>query len=89
MTPDLFNGLFELVGGLFYLLNIRILLRDKVVQGVSLIPTAFFTSWGLWNLFYYSNLEQWYSFFGGIFLVIVNGTWLLLALHYSRRTKSD
>ena len=89
ITPDLFNGLFELFGGFLYILNIRILLREKVVHGISLVPTAFFTSWGFWNLFYYSNLDQWFSFAGGILLVLTNGFWLYLALKYRHNTKPD
>lgn len=84
MNPDMINGLFELFGGLLYILNIRLLLIHKQVQGVSLIPTVFFTSWGIWNLFYYPSLDQWYSFYGGVFLVTVNAIWLLLALYYAR-----
>ena len=89
MTPDIFNGLFELFGGLLYILNIKILLRDKVVQGISLLPTVFFTSWGLWNLFYYPHLEQWFSFFGGIVLVLTNAVWLVLALYYKRKGEQN
>ena len=87
ITPDFFNGLFELFGGLLYILNIKILLRDKVVHRLSLIPTTFFTTWGFWNLFYYSNLEQWFSFAGGILLVVVNAIWLGLALYYKHKPK--
>ena len=88
MSPDLFNGLFELFGGILYLLNIKILLREKEVKGVSLLPTVFFTSWGFWNLFYYPNLEQWFSFFGAIVLVITNLTWLILAIYYRRKANT-
>lgn len=84
-TPDLFNGLFELFGGILYMLNIKILLRDKKVQGISLLPTVFFTSWGFWNLFYYPSLDQWFSFFGGVVLVLVNAIWLSLAFYYRKR----
>jgi len=82
MTPDMINGSFELFSAMLILLNVRLLLRDKKVQGVSLIPTAFFTLWACWNLFFYSNLEQWYSFYGGIFLLTVNAIWLGLAYKY-------
>ena len=87
ITPDMINGLFELVGGLFYVINIRIILRDKEVKGISLWPVGFFISWGLWNLFYYPYLEQWYSFFGGIFMVGADMIWLGLALYYMYRKK--
>lgn len=82
---DIINGSFELLGGIIYILNIRVILKDKVVNGVSLIPSFFFSSWGIWNLFYYPSLEQWYSFIGAVFLVISNTTWLGLALYYRRK----
>ena len=84
MSADIINGTFELVGGLLYLLNIKILIKDKKIQGISLLPTLFFTSWGLWNLFYYPHLDQWFSFFGCIVLVTVNAVWLALAYYYSK-----
>lgn len=84
MIPDLINGCFEVGGGFILLFNVRQLYRDKQVKGVHLAPTAFFTSWGLWNLFYYSNLDQWFSFAGGISLVLINMWWLILMAYYSR-----
>jgi len=53
MNIDIINGSFELFGGILYLLNIKALYISKKVEGISLLPTVFFTSWGLWNLFYY------------------------------------
>lgn len=87
MNTDLVNGLFELFSSLLYILNIRALYKSKQVQGISLVPTVFFTSWGLWNLYYYPSLDQWYSFIGGIFLVSVNAIWLYMALYYNRINK--
>jgi uncharacterized membrane protein YfcA len=79
---DLANGCFELVGGFMILLNCLKLYRDKKVLGVSLLPTLFFTSWGLWNLFYYPHLGQWLSFTGGLLIAAANFVWLYLALYY-------
>lgn len=87
MNFDIVNGCFELMGGFLYILNIKAILKDKVVHGVSLLPAFFFSSWGIWNLFYYPSLEQWYSFIGGVFLVTFNTTWLVLALYYSKKGK--
>ena len=50
---------------------------------------AFFTSWGVWNLYYYPTLHQWASFVGGIFLVLGNGTWVIMAAYYERKNKND
>lgn len=82
---DLTNGLFELVGGTINYLNVRQLQKDKQVRGVSVIPTVFFSAWGLWNLFYYPHLGQWLSTLGGLSVVSVNIWWVALAYKYRRR----
>ncbi len=84
-TPDMFNGFFEIGGAILLLLNVKRLARDKSVHGVSVIPVIFFTAWGFWNLFYYPQLGQWFSFIGGICVVVVNSAWLLQVYHYSER----
>lgn len=80
--PDIVNGLYELLAGGFVLLNVRQLLQDKQLKGVSVLATAFFFSWGVWNLYYYPHLEQWVSFVGGLSIVAANCWWLHLMLYY-------
>ena len=89
MSGDLINGLFEFVGALFILLNVRAMVRDKVVMGVSTLPTIFFSSWGIWNLYYYPSLDQWYSFAGGVAIVLANCLWLGLTFYYLRRQRAS
>lgn len=76
MTPDMINGSFELMGAFFLLLNVRQLYRDKELNGVHWAPTLFFSTWGVWNLYYYPSLGQWYSFAGGLAIVCINTFWL-------------
>jgi hypothetical protein len=83
--PDLINGGFELLGGVFIALSIRKVLRDRAVAGISWLHVGFFTAWGFWNLFYYPHLDQWFSFAGGVLIVITNTVYLALLLYYSRR----
>jgi len=83
--PDLINGLFELCGGFFILFSVVKLYRDKIVKGVSWVHVAFFSSWGFWNLFYYPHLDQWLSFYGGLWIVTVNCIWLGQIAYYSLR----
>ena len=83
--PDMVNGLFEACGGLALCANIKQLLKDKQVKGIHWGSTLFFTSWGLWNCFYYPHLDQWFSFLGGIFIATANIVWLALRVHYSKR----
>lgn len=84
MTPDSINALFELTGALLICLNIRQLLRDRCVAGVHWAPTAFFTTWGLWNCYFYPSLDQWMSFCGGLAIVVTNAVWLGLVWRYRR-----
>ncbi len=87
--PDAVNGMLEMAGGLFILLSIKRLHKDKVVKGVSWMHVAFFSTWGYWNLFYYPHLDQWWSFWGGIGIVTTNTFWLLQMAWYEyvkRRT---
>ena len=85
MTPDFINGMFEAFAGAMIGLSCRRLLIDKKVRGVSVVATTFFTAWGFWNLFYYPNLEQMWSFFGGLVVVSANAFWLGLMLKYRNR----
>ncbi len=85
MTPDIINGLFECLGGIFITLSIIKLHKDKSVRGVSLYPVAFFSVWGYWNLYFYPSLGQWWSFWGGIGVVVMNTIWLGQLIYYSKR----
>lgn len=75
-SPDHINGLFEAGGAIMLARNCLQLYRDKMVRGVHWAATAFFASWGLWNLYYYPSLGQWWSFTGGCALVSFNVFWL-------------
>lgn len=86
MSPDQINGTFELVGAWFAWVNALTLYREKGVRGVYWPAWAFFSAWGLWNLFYYPALEQWWSFYGGVALVSGNLAWVGLAMVYQRRS---
>lgn len=83
--PDLINGGFELWGGFSILGHCKAVLRDKAVAGVSIPSVVFFTAWGYWNLYYYPSLHQWWSFSGGILIVIANSIWVALLLKYYKR----
>lgn len=84
ITNDMVNGLFELMGSLFIFNHCRVLLRDKVVGGLSITSIVFFQLWGIWNIWYYPSLGQWYSFTGGVFIAIANTCWILLLMKYRK-----
>jgi len=82
--PDFINGLYEGIGSLMVWLNVRTIYRDKQVKGIYLGSMLFFTSWSLWNLYYYPSLHQWLSFSGGISLALANVAWTILAFKYKK-----
>ena len=82
MIPDMINASFELFAGVVILLSVRRALQDKVIKGVSIWMTAYFTLWGFWNLYYYPYLNQTCSFIGGISVVLANILWLVLMIKY-------
>jgi len=82
-TPDLINGSFEAVAALMTLNHSRVLLRDKAVAGVSVASMAFFTLWGIWNLWFYPHLGQTWSFAGGVLLVAANALYVALLCRFS------
>ena len=84
---DFVNGSFEFCAGLLLWWNVRIILKDKKIRGVSILPSAVFGLWGFWNLYYYPFLKQILSFLGGIFVVFANTTWVVLAIYYTLKEK--
>lgn len=81
--PDLINGSFELFGAPFIFFSIIKLHRQKCASGVSWLHVSYFMSWGIWNLYYYPYLDQWFSFFGGVAIVIANLIWLAQVIYYT------
>lgn len=83
-VPDLVNGSFEFLAGFMVLNHRKAVIRDKAVAGVSILSTAFFSLWGMWNLWYYPHLGQKASFYGGLMIVVANCLWVGLMLKYRR-----
>ena len=80
VTPDLVNGVFEGGGAVFALLNVRRLLLDWRVRGFSPAATIFWLLWGYWNIYYYAEIQQPWSWWGGVALSFVNTTYVLMIL---------
>lgn len=85
MTPDLINGLIEFVGSYFTWVNVYRVHQDRGYAGIYLPAILFFWSWGLWNLYYYPSLGQWWSFWGGVSLNLANLCWLGAMVYYGRK----
>lgn len=74
--PDLVNGSFELFASGFIALNAFTTWRHRQATGVHWAAVSFFTTWGLWNIFYYPHLGQTFSFVGGLAVCIANLVYL-------------
>ena len=88
MIIDQINGMFEFVGSGFIWYNVYTLYKDQEIKGVYWPAIIFFILWSIWNLIYYPNLDQYWSFAGSISLIIADIAWLSLAILYSRRNKN-
>ena len=88
-TPDLVNGCFELFGIFFILPSVLKLHKEKIVRGVSWVHVGFFVIWGLWNLYYYPHLDQWFSFIGGIGVVLATSVWFMQLVYYSYNESNE
>ena len=81
-SADTINASFELLGGLLTWSNVARLYKDRMVMGFDWRVAIFWTGWGLWNLFYYPHLEQWFSFAAGVVIVAANATWVAMVVYY-------
>ena len=84
MTPDLINGLFEIVGAALMTMDIVRIRRDRGVLGIYWPSRIFFLAWGSWNCFFYPYYGHWWSFVGGVAMTLVNFTWLAHVIYYRR-----
>ena len=86
---DIVNSSFEGAAALFILNNCRILYRDKILRGISILSTVFFTLWGGWNIYYYPSLNQWASFWGGIVVTCVNVWYVGMMVYYNKKEQDE
>ena len=89
MWQDSVNGMFEFLSGFFILLHCIKMFRDKKIRGVSFLAAVYFTAWSYWNLHYYPNLNQWWSFTGGVFTTIAHTIWFTMIVYYIRKERND
>lgn len=86
MNADSINALFEFGGASLLFLNVRQLWLDKRLAGVRILPTAWYSCWGFWNLYYYHSLNQTFSWLAGFIVVAANTSWVVLAMMYRKNS---
>jgi len=84
---DMVNGSFQFCAAPFIILSIIKLHKDKMVRGVSCLQVGFFTSLGMWNLYYFPHLNQWASFWGGFSVALADLIWLIQMIYYIKKEK--
>jgi len=86
VTPDQINGTFEVLGSVTTWMNVVTYFKDREVKGVYWPATFFYIAWGLWNLWYYPQLNQIWSFYGGLCIATGNIVWLGLVIRDKVKT---
>jgi hypothetical protein len=87
--PDIINGLFEFFGAVAAYKNVAALRRDKNVAGIYWPNFMFYTLWGVWNIYFYPALGQWFSFVGGLAILSGTASWLGLYWYYRYAQKKQ
>ena len=87
MTPDAINGTFELIGAVLMSMDIVRIYRDKEVSGVWWPARLFFLLWGVWNIYFYSYYDHFWSWIGGLAMTGVNAVWVCFVLYYEMAWK--
>lgn len=86
ISTDITNSVFESCGAICTWLNVRKLLKDKLVRGVDWRLWIFYTLWGLWNILFYPINGFWFSWAAGIVLAMGSVIWVILAYKYRHNT---
>jgi hypothetical protein len=79
------NAVFEVCGSVAVWMNFVAMVRDRGYAGTRLPMMVFFTSWGFWNLFFYSGLHQELSYYASIFLTSGNCAVVWAMAYFGRK----
>ncbi len=82
VSADALNACFEFGGAIAVWFSVVALHRAKHWAGLSPWNMIFFNAWGIWNLYFYSHLNQPLSMIAGICLQFSNLTYLYLLWRY-------
>lgn len=84
MSFDLINAFFEFSGFLLVLPSLLKAYNLKMIRGVHIATPLFFLCWGVFNLFFYTHLDQWYSTLAAGLMIIGNLIWTWMVWVYSK-----
>ncbi|HAI17539.1 MAG TPA: hypothetical protein DCM10_05685 [Xanthomarina gelatinilytica] len=82
---DQINSGFIFVAGIFYVLNLLKLIKDKDVKGISKLSIVFFSIWNIWTLFFFLMVtEFWWTIGAYIIVTVLNVVYIILMIKYTR-----
>lgn len=84
-TMDLVNSVFESASIFVILMNIRKLISDKHISGITIFSQFFYYTWAIWNVYFYYAWGTFFSYWAALILAAVNTVWVLLVLYYKFR----
>lgn len=88
-SADVITALFEIGAAFFCWLNVRSLLRDKIVRGTSYGAPAFFALLGTWQTYiFFATIGPLSGFFAAV-VALANYTWIVLAVRYHLKALED
>lgn len=89
LNPDYTQAFWELGSACFQLPNVFAIRKSKSISGIHWYATAFFTAWGIYNLWFYTALNLPTAYWAGLAITAVNLLWLGHLCYYAwRRGKS-
>lgn len=87
-SVDIITSMFQFGAVLFLLDNIRAILRDKDLKGVSIGMIMFFTVWGYWGIFMFYTLGQPFSMWTNVGIAGAYTVWLGMAIFYKFKARN-
>ena len=85
MTHDSVNALLQLGICTVLLFDLRAVVQHREVRGAHWASRAFFIGNGIWNLVFWTHLEQWWSVAMGLLVIAVNTAWVVCYVRCRRR----
>lgn len=87
MSADIGLAAFEFGAFLMQVVNVRALLRDKIVRGVSKWPVVFFMCLGFYQVWAFGTEIGPWSCITALMVACTNATWLGFALYFQSKEK--
>jgi hypothetical protein len=88
-SPDIANSMLELVSVFVMCLNVRRLIIDKQLKGISIWSSFYGYAWALWYNYFCFASGQLYSATAGCVFSAVQTVWVIILLYYKWQARSQ